>query len=80
MPDRNFIRPMMPTQADVMYALNTITDRSDDLLADAQEEQLARKAEKGNRRLRRSRIVGMALFLLALALVAVYLIANLLTH
>lgn len=79
MPDRNFIRPMMPTQADVMYSINTISDRSDDLAADANEERLAREAEQGSGRLRGLRLISRGMLLPALALFVSCFITHLLT-
>lgn len=78
MPDRNFMLPNMPTQADVMYSINTLHEHSDDLATEVTERQLAREAEKGNPRLRRSRIIGMIIFFIALAIFAAYAIAQVL--
>lgn len=76
MPVHNFIRRYLPTPADVIFALNTIHERSDDLSAGAREDQLARTAEEGNARLRLVRIISTVILLVTLALCAVYLIAQ----
>ena len=80
MPDRNFMRPTVPGQTDAQYTINTIHDQSNDLTKDINEERLARAAEVGNPRLRRSRIIGVAIFLVMMALLAAYLILQVLPH
>ena len=80
MPNRNFMRPNMPTQADVTYSIITIHDQTSDLAKDFNEENMARAAEQRNARLRRSRIISTSIMLLILALFAAYAIAHVLAN
>ncbi len=80
MPNRNFMRPTMPTQADVTYSMITIHDQTNDLAKDFEEESLARAAERKDARLRRSRIISTSIMLLILALFAAYAIMRVLTN
>ena len=80
MPNRNFMRPNMPTQADVTYSILTIHDQTSDLAKDFQEESMARAAERKDARLRHSRIISTSIMLLILGLFAAYAIVRVLTN
>jgi hypothetical protein len=75
MPDRNFMRPTIPDQADAMYTINTIHDQSSDLTRDINEERLARAAGAG-RLTQRVFWIVMILALSAAALLCVALILS----
>jgi hypothetical protein len=75
MPDRNFMRPTIPDQADAMYTINTIHDQSSDLTRDINEERLTRAAGAGRLTPRVFWIV-MILALSAAALLCVALILS----
>jgi hypothetical protein len=75
MPDRNFLCPTIPDQADAMYTINTIHDQSSDLTRDINEERLTRAAGAG-RLTQRVFWIVMILALSAAALLCVALILS----